>query len=75
MKKTLLVIVMALVLSFVSVKSYAGFIDYCQREGQTNQLQISNDLMKENNKLLKDILVELKEINKSQRNNLLTINQ
>ena len=60
MKRLLAGIIVGVML-FIGVKAYAGIIDYCQREGQTNQLELGNRLMIENNALLKEIRDLLKE--------------
>ena len=60
MKRILAGIIVGVII-FFGVKSYAGIIDFAQREGQTNQLEISNKLMIENNNLLKEIRDLLKE--------------
>ncbi len=67
MKRLLAGIIIGVVI-LCGVKAYAGLIDMCQREGQTNQLVEGNQLMKENNKLLTEIRDLLKSTERGKAN-------
>jgi hypothetical protein len=61
--------IVALIIALSVCKlAHAGLVDMMQREGQTNQLELDNKLMIENNKLLEEILSELIKINKNSNN-------